>query len=138
MQKLTPSNKVYIAKSKIKNAGRGVFARMDISKGEIIEKCPVIEIAQKDTALLVESALTSYFYFLGKRKEKTVLALGFGSIYNHSKTPNADYTKILVGSIMSFVALRNIKKDEEITVNYNPKPAKNKLPLWFETKQSYK
>ena len=32
---------------------------------------------------------------------------------------------------MDFIALNNIKKDEEITFNYNSNP-KNKRPLWFE------
>jgi len=51
-------------------------------------------------------------------KGTVALALGYGSLYNHSYAPNARYddegqrTKI-------FTALRDIEAGEEITVNYN-------------------
>ncbi len=56
-------------------------------------------------------------------KKTSAIALGYGSIYNHSFTPNARYydgrnqTKI-------FMAIRDIKAGEEITVNYNGDPKK--------------
>ncbi len=49
------------------------------------------------------------------------LALGYGSLYNHSFHPNARYddrgqqTKV-------FTSLRDIESGEEITVNYNGDP----------------
>lgn len=133
MNKLLASDKIYISKSKIPSAGRGVFAKVNIKKGEIIETCPVIEVPKKDTSLLVESALTSYFYFLGKKKEKTFLVLGFGSIYNHSESPNAIYKESLKGKTVNFIASRNIKRGEEILVNYDPEGGK--IPLWFKSKK---
>ena len=48
------------------DAGRGVFARVVIKKGELIEKCPVIEIPQHDVAALSDSILLTYIYFFGK------------------------------------------------------------------------
>jgi len=33
---------------------------------------------------------------------------------------------------VDFIALKNIKKDEEITVNYIQGNQKNTKPLWFE------
>src|SRR5260221_8402603 len=100
------------------DAGRGVFARIAIKKGEIIETCPVIVIPEHDIASLSEGILLTYFYFFGKDKERMVLALGFGSIYNHTYTPNARYKENEKEMTISFIALKNIKKDEEITVNY--------------------
>ena len=47
------------------------------------------------------------------------IALGFGSIYNHSYEPNATYKKKSESKVIDFVAIKGIKKDEEITVNYN-------------------
>lgn len=132
MTYLSTSDKIYISKSKIKGAGRGVFAKEDLKRGELIERCPVIEISQKDNSLLVESILISYFYFLGSKKEKAVVALGFGSLYNHSFTPNALYQERLKEGAMDFVAVREIKKGEEITVNYDPKHTKGKSLLWFK------
>ncbi|MCL6096467.1 MAG: SET domain-containing protein-lysine N-methyltransferase [Patescibacteria group bacterium] len=132
MKKLLASDKIYIRKSKILNAGRGVYARCDIQKDEIIEKCPVIEVPKHDMANLRESFLVTYFFYFGKNKERLAVALGFGSIYNHTHKPNAEYQIKPVEGCIDFIALNDIKKDEEITINYNPGIPKNKSSLWFE------
>lgn len=60
-----------------------------------------------------------------------VLALGYGSLYNHSKSPNAKYQISKKEKTITFTVTRNIKKDEEIYINY--KGSNNpKTPLWFE------
>jgi SET domain-containing protein len=129
------SNKVYISKSKIPNADRGVFASNDIKKGEIIERCPIIEVSKNDTSNLKESILVTYFFYFGKNKEQVAIALGFGSIYNHSYKPNATYKIKRKEKIIDFIAIDDIKKNDEITFNYsncgNLKKGK-KNPLWFE------
>lgn len=132
MKKIFNSSKLYVAKSKIPNSGRGVFANQNIKKGEIIETCPVIEVSKHDMSNLEESILVTYFFF-GKKKEISVIALGFGSIYNHTYTPNATYKKKIAEKTMKFIALKNIKKNEEITVNYNSGDPKNKTSLWFHS-----
>jgi len=132
MKKLFSSDKIYIGKSRIADAGRGVFARHDIKKDEIIEKCPVIEVPKQDLSNLRESVLVTYFFYFGKKKDRLIIALGFGSIYNHAYEPNARYKLSRTEKTLDFVALKNIKKDSEITVNYNPNPKDNN-PLWFET-----
>lgn len=113
------------------NAGRGVFARVAIKKGETIERCPVIEVSQHDFAELGESILVTYFYFFGKKKERCLMVLGFGSIYNHDDFPNATYTIKTTEKTIEFTSSRNIKKDEEITVNYT-QGMQRIAPLWFE------
>ena len=111
-------------------AGRGVFARVAIKKGELIEKCPVIPIPEHDVAALSESILLTYFYFFGKNRERMVVALGFGSIYNHTDSPNATYKEHERELTIDFIARRDIQKGEEITVNY-VQGKNNKNPLWF-------
>lgn len=130
MSKLKTSDKVYISISKIPNSGRGVFAAKDIQKGELIERCPTIEVPKDDVANLTDSILITYFYYLGKNKDRVFITLGFGSIYNHTYKPNAVYKAKLKEGLIDFIAIKSIKKDEEITVNYNSENSKN--PLWFE------
>src|SRR3972149_1064216 len=130
MKRLLTSNKIYIASSKIRNAGRGVYAGRDIKKGEIIEKCPVIEIPKNDVSNLKDSILVTYFFYFGKKKERLFIALGFGSIYNHAYKANAKYEIRPKEKTLDFIALNDIKKGDETTVNYNPNP-KDKSPLWF-------
>ena len=129
---LSTGGNVYVKKSKIRGAGRGVFASRDIVKGEVIEICPIIEIPVHDTANLKESILVTYFFFYGKKKERALIALGKGSIYNHSYEPNAKYTINLKDKTIVFVALSDIKANKEITFNYKHGNPKNKDPLWFE------
>ncbi|QQG42096.1 MAG: SET domain-containing protein-lysine N-methyltransferase [Candidatus Woesebacteria bacterium] len=134
MRKLSASDKIYVSESKISSAGRGVFAKCNIKKGEIIEKCPIIEIPIGDTSKLYESFLVTYFLYFGKTKERLCIMLGFGSIYNHSETPNSNFKIYPKKEIVEFIALKNIKKDEEITFDYRHG---NKIenPLWFENRQ---
>ena len=132
MKKLFTSDKVCVGQSRILNADRGVFARCDIKKGEIIEICPVILVPRHDMSNLSESILVTYFFYFGKNKERLVIALGFGSIYNHSYEPNATYKVKLREKTIEFSALKDIKKDTEITFDYNYGNPKDKSPLWFE------
>lgn len=131
MNKLLSTDRLYISKSKTPNAGRGVFAKVDIKKGEIIERCPVLEIPADDASSINQTMLVTYVYYLGPEKEYLTLALGFGSIYNHSYNPNSKYKHKLKEGVIEFIALRDIKSEEEITVNYN-QGNDNKNPLWFE------
>lgn len=131
MKKIMASDKIYVKKSKINNAGRGVFAKKDIRKGDVIENCPFIEISEDDTKHLGESFLVSYFFYFGKNKARSGIVLGFGSIYNHSDSPNATFDINEKGKLINFIAIHNIKKDSEITFDYNHGNPKES-PLWFE------
>jgi uncharacterized protein len=134
MEKLLTSAKIYVKQSSIHLAGRGVFARCDIKKNEIIETCPMIELSKHDTSNVAESALVTYFFYFGKKKERVAIVLGFGSLYNHSYTPNATFFIRQKENLIDFTALHEIKNDEEITFNYHNdnKKENKKSPLWFE------
>ena len=132
MNKFPISDKAYVKKSGIPDSGRGVYAKRDIKKNEIIEKCPIIEIPKDDIANLRESILVTYFFYFGKTRQRQALALGFGSIYNHSHKPNAKYVIRQAEKRINFIALTDIKKDEEIMINYSNGNQKDKSPLWFE------
>lgn len=108
-----------------------MFATSGIIKRETIEKCPIIEIPTAELNFLEKSILVTYIYFFGKKKEKSLLALGFGSIYNHNYDPNAFYKINPNEKLIEFIALKDIKKGQEITVNYNQRN-NSTTPLWFE------
>src|SRR3954454_24565579 len=58
------------------------------------------------------------------------LALGYGSLYNHSYRPNARYDDVGPRT-KTFTALRDIARGEEVTVNYNGKPG-GRARVWFD------
>ncbi len=100
--------------------GRGVFARQKIGKGAVIERAPIILLPTKEVFdSSVEPKLAGYVFEWGK--DTVAVVLGYGSLYNHSYQPNAEYYDS--GRLTQvFTALRDIRKGEEITVNYNGWP----------------
>lgn len=98
--------------------GRGVFTSKVLNKGDVIEICPVIEINYKDHQNLVGHIMENYTFAWNTRKKSAAVVLGFGSLYNHSKKPNADYTKKLKDGVMIYKAIRQIKAGEEISIDY--------------------
>jgi len=120
-------------KIEIKNSsvhGRGVFCTDDISNGEIIETCRVIALSERDTKVIDDTIL--YDYYFSWKENGSAICLGNGILYNHSVEPNAKYVKDLENGKIIFVAVRNIKRGEEIFVNYNGTQSKDKV--WFETR----
>ena len=68
------------------------------------------------------------------RRSTLALALGYGSLYNHSYQPNARYDDQPAGA-MTFTALRDIRAGEEITINYNNLGPSAAHPVKFEVTQ---
>ncbi len=113
----------------VKGKGRGVFARRSIRDGELIERVPVVVFKKNDVMDGdVWTGLASYCFHW--KKGTLALALGYGSLYNHSYRPNARYDD-LAGQIKEFIAIRDIDPGEEITVNYNGEPADDS-PVGFK------
>ena len=92
----------------------GGFAGKDIRKGGVIEECPYIESEAEDKH---PEAILSYL-FAGQKAGTTMFILGYGAIYNHSSKSNAEYSFDPDKKIVVFTAKRNIKKGEEIFVDY--------------------
>ena len=114
---------------RIKGKGRGVFARRAILKGEVIERVPVLVMTEDEYARgLAQTPLKDYCFAWGV--DRVALALGYGSLYNHSYRPNARYEDVGPGT-KAFVALRPIERGEEITVNYNGRPG-SRAKVWFD------
>lgn len=114
-----------------KKYGRGVYAVRDIKKEEVIEVSPVLISPKSEWKYMKKTILFDYCFSWGENYEHTAIALGYGSIFNHSYTPNAAFDYNTQNMSIDFYALTDIRKDEEITINYNGDPA-DKSPLWFE------
>ncbi len=122
-----PSDAVEVKQAEGK--GRGVFARRPIRKGEVIERAPLLVLTAEEYARGVDqSILAGYVFAWGEGQY--ALALGYGSLYNHSYKPNAVYEDE-ADQAKRFVALRAIKAGEEVTVNYNGDPT-SRVRMWFD------
>jgi uncharacterized protein len=99
--------------------GRGVVAIHTFRAGERIERASVIVVPPEDVPLIRRTRLVSYYYEWGDDSQAAAIALGCGSLYNHSYTPNARYEFHEDQECLEFFALRDIREGEEITINYN-------------------
>ncbi|WP_144565176.1 SET domain-containing protein [Neobacillus bataviensis] len=111
--------------------GRGIFATRNISKGELIHVAPVIISPSNEYKNLKKTIFVEYVFWWGENLEECALALGYGSLFNHSYTPNALYKLNLNQKTIDFYAHTDIKEGEEIMINYNGDPGNDK-PVWFD------
>lgn len=128
---ITPQSPGNLIVTRTEDRGRGVFTRNAIAKGETIEVCPMIVFSKSDRLSIDDTFLYEYYFEWGKNGKKGALALGYGSLYNHSYTPNAQYIPDFENNVLEFVSIRDIQAGEEITVNYNLDPDDN-TPVWWE------
>lgn len=119
---------------KTRNKGRGVFATKNFQKGDIIEVCPVI-ILNTTERRHCEKTILAYYMYPWRSTRTGVVVLGYGSVYNHSFDPNADWFPKTEIDNMTYKAIKPIKKGEEITVNYNGEPDDQTPIDWFKVEK---
>ncbi len=112
--------------------GRGVFAAKAFTTGEIVETCPVIYLSSKERAHL-EKTILAYYIYPWTSTRCGVMVLGYGSIYNHSFTPNTEWEQDFKKKTMIYRAIQPIQIGEEILVNYNGYDKDAQKPIdWFK------
>lgn len=98
---------------------RGAFATRDIKAGEIIETCPAIIDNNWDK--LSETEIGNYLFSSEKSESVKVMALGYCALFNHDDNLYNVYWEIdSDNKVVVFKALDDIKKDQEMFVNYGP------------------
>jgi hypothetical protein len=117
---------------KTSQKGRGVFACQSFLPGDTIETVPIILIPKEQYSHIEKTIF--FHYVFGWKGDDFALALGHGSLYNHSYIPNAIYRKLEDEDMIEFVAWRPIQAGEEILINYNGDPL-SKDPLWFPVQE---
>jgi SepF-like predicted cell division protein (DUF552 family) len=102
---------VYIKKSVSGGKyGRGIYSNTVFNINDIIEVAPCVE----DKFDTFNGIIRDYVF--KKSDETAVVAFGFVSIYNHSDTPNAEWS--INDSDIIIKAIKPIKQDEEIFISY--------------------
>jgi len=96
-------------------SGRGAFALKKINEGDIIERCPALEVTDQD----VGGELLNYVFY-GSTESSRLVVMGNGMLFNHSSTPNVAYYREQgeLGVELVLYALRNINKSEELFYTY--------------------
>ena len=111
-----PPTKVEVKSSPGK--GLGVFATHVIEPDEIIEVTLLLTIPDLD--ITGKRILDDYVFVYprGNKSTETVVVLGYGSIYNHSDTPNATWANHPSEKAFNFTSIKKILPGEEICTYY--------------------
>ena len=111
--------------------GLGVFARVAIKAGDVVETCPVLLLDPDDAEQLAAGSLSGHLYDWGDGR--AAVALGYGSLYNHDPKPNAEYTASEDPAEIVIVAARDIRPGEEVVIDYT---GGGQVELWFEPRSA--
>lgn len=105
--------------------GRGLVATSDIPARTLIHIAPCIPISREEYEKHMRFTTLEHYLFNGTNGDK-LLALGYGSLFNHSSRPNVDYRVDVQGQcIRYFSGLHTVRKGEELCITYGSN-------LWFD------
>lgn len=121
---------LYIGKTK--KMGNGVFTSQAIKADTVIEESPVIVMSGKERILLDQTLMHDYIFEWGENNKQCCMALGYVPIYNHSYQSNCEYEMEFRLKIIRVRTMRDIKKGEELFINYNG-TFNDERKVWFET-----
>ncbi len=100
----------------VRGMGRGVFAARSFRARTVIEACRVLVLSAGTDETL--GGLEHYVFKWGPDEDRLAIALGYGSLYNHSTRPNADFTLRHKRGVIVFQSLRAIAAGEQILIDY--------------------
>lgn len=114
IEKMTNINQdLYLKTSKLGGKyGRGVFSNRKFEVDETIELAPYIE----DITSNYKGVIRDYIFKKSINSDKSVVAFGYGSMYNHSDIPNASWK--VNDNHVKISCIKPINKDEEIFLSY--------------------
>lgn len=105
--------------------GWGVFALDDIAAGTLVEICPAVIIDAEHAEMVDDTELWGLTFDWGDGCH--ALALGHGSLFNHSQDPSVYAELDHDAATIEFTAVRNIAAGEELTLRY----VADDNDLWF-------
>ncbi|KAK0201687.1 cytidine deaminase-like protein [Desarmillaria ectypa] len=104
--------------------GRGVYASRFIAKRTLIEISPILLLSKEEYESHGRHTVLDHYTFKCK-DGRMALALGLGSLFNHSDPPNVTYEVDLTTDSIRYTTVRDIEPGEELCIFYGHK-------LWFQ------
>jgi hypothetical protein len=103
--------------------GRGLFATQNVPPRTEIHVAPCIPVGRDEYESNMRFTVLEHYLYNDVGGNK-LLALGYGSLFNHSRSPNVDY-RIEEGSIVYSSGHKQIQRGEELCISYGAN-------LWFD------
>lgn len=136
-------NQLYI--KEVMGKGRGVFSKKDIKAGEIVEVSPVVIfkytvitdtsenkiwvdnerilvktiVEKKEIPDEIDNIVFHWSDLTKNTKKESCIALGYGSLFNSANPSNMKYEADEKNNSILFIAVVDIAKDTELTINYS-------------------
>ncbi len=120
---------LYIVEDEAK--GRCVHTSENLYVGDLIEICPIIKIPQGQFHYLDKTIFYNYYFLWEEEGMEGCLALGYGSLYNHDKFPNASVIMDYEDGTIKIEAFKKMNSGDEITIDYTG-GTKDIVKLWFD------
>ncbi|KAF2862767.1 SET domain-containing protein [Piedraia hortae CBS 480.64] len=102
--------------------GRAIYANEPIPSGTIIDTCPVLVLPSSEEEFIRKTQLWHYTYHWPGSDPATIcqaVVFGLGSLFNHSRrNQNVGWMRNLEKQTITYTALRDIEKGEELCVSY--------------------
>ncbi|KAA1469766.1 hypothetical protein DENSPDRAFT_816959, partial [Dentipellis sp. KUC8613] len=108
----------------VEGKGRAVFASRRIPAQTVVEISPVLLFSAAEYEQHGKYTVLDHFTFKW-RDGRMALALGLGSLFNHSNTPNVSYIIESATDSIRYITSRAIEPGEELCIFYGHK-------LWFD------
>ncbi|WFD43261.1 tRNA-specific adenosine deaminase subunit tad3 [Malassezia psittaci] len=105
------------------NAGRGVFASKNIARDIVVEVSPVLLFDPTEYRDHGKYTVLDSYTFVWEKREKgstMALALGLGSLFNHSCNPNISYELDKSAHCIRYRTAREISAGDELCISYGP------------------
>lgn len=102
--------------------GRGVITTVVIPARTVIDISPILLFPSEEYS--THGQYTQLDHYTYRWKGGMALALGLGSMFNHSSTPNVGFQRDIDNSLIRYSTLREIQVGEELCISYGPN-------LWF-------
>lgn len=115
-----PTPRLYL--NDISGKGRGVFCHEHIPARTLIHISPVLIMKDQDADLSQKTILREYTYNWGADH---AVALGLGSMFNHSNKNNVGFIKRKDRNIIEYYTLEEVEAETELCIHYGPH-------LWFD------
>ncbi|KAI0036493.1 cytidine deaminase-like protein [Vararia minispora EC-137] len=104
--------------------GRGVFANCPVPAHALIEVSPVLLLSAEEYEKHGKYTVLDHYTFTW-RDGRMAIALGLGSLFNHSQEPNVSFSLDPLTESIRYTTTRSVLPDEELCIFYGHK-------LWFK------
>lgn len=99
--------------------GRGVFTLDDVREDEVVEVSHVLAFAADEYKQLEKTSLYNYLFEWPADASGGALALGLGSLFNHSSSRRNVYHEFdFANQCIRFLAVRDLVAGEELLIDY--------------------